>query len=126
MKLRSPLARVKGLGSAKTGVQHWWLQRLTGLALVPLSVWFVASLVCVAGADYDTAVEWLRSPLSALLMLLLIYGVFHHGLLGMQVVIEDYVATPWLRLTSLIAMRFAMVVLGLAAALAVLRLFLGV
>lgn len=126
MKLRSPLARVKGLGSAKTGVQHWWLQRLTGLALVPLSVWFVASLVCVAGADYDTAAQWLRSPLSALLMLLLIYGIFHHGLLGMQVVIEDYVATPWLRLTSLIAMRFALVVLGLAAALAVLRLFLGV
>ena len=91
MSLRSPLDRVRGLGAAKEGVAHWWAQRMTALALIPLTVWFVASIVGLAGADYDTTVDWVGRPLPAVLLLLLIAATFHHAQLGLQVVIEDYV-----------------------------------
>lgn len=117
---RSELARVRGLGPAGEGVQHWWAQRLTAVALVPLSAWFVVSLIGLLGADRAAAVAWLGSPLPLGLMILTVVATFHHAQLGLQVVIEDYVARRWLRVALIVAARFAAAALGLAAVLALL------
>ena len=123
--LRTPLARVGGLGAAKDGSGHWWMQRLTSIALVPLGVWLVASLVSLVGADRAQIADWLAHPLAALLMLLVLATGFYHLKLGLQVVIEDYIATEWLKVGSLVLNAFACIVLGSASVLAVLKLFLG-
>ena len=125
MNLRTPLAEARGLGSAKEGVHHWWAQRLTAIALVPLLLWFAAALVGIATADYPTAVAWVQSPLVTVLLLLLIGGTFYHAQLGMQVVFEDYIHTKWLMVAAIVVTRFAMIGLGLASAFAVLRIALG-
>ena len=125
MKMRSPLARVRGLGSAKEGLRHWRMQRLTAVALIPLSLWFVASIIACAHADYRSVVEWLSSPLAAVLMLALIWALFYHAKLGIQVVFEDYVHTEWLKFACLIALKFAVVLLGLASTIAVLKIAVG-
>ena len=123
--LRTPLAHVRGLGASKEGVHHWWMQRVTALALVPLLLWFVASLVTTATADYATAVAWARSPVVSVLLLALIAAVFYHAQLGLQVIIEDYVHVEWVKVTSIVALYFLHIGLALASALAVLRLALG-
>ena len=89
--MRSPLARAIGLGSAKEGVGHWWAERVSAVALVPLTLWFVASIIAHTGSDYATFIVWLRTPLAAILMILLLIALFYHTALGLQVVIEDYV-----------------------------------
>src|SRR6185503_10251151 len=89
--LKSELARARGLGSAKEGVQHWWMQRLTALALIPLGLWLVASLVCNAGADHAAIVRWLGSPVTLGALGLTLLAAFYHAVLGLQVVIEDYI-----------------------------------
>ena len=125
MSLRTPLARVRGLGSAKEGTAHWWAQRLTAIALVPLVLWFAVSLIVLAGADHAAVAAWLRDPVAAVLMLLLVLAGFHHAQLGVQVVIEDYVHTEWLKLALVTAVRFAAVALGIGAAFSVLKIALG-
>ncbi len=124
-KFRTPLNQVRGLGSAKEGTHHWWLQRLTAVALIPLSLWFVASLITIADADYVAVVEWMRSPIVTVLLLCLIWVLFHHAQLGVQVVLEDYVHSEWLKVASIVALKFAVVVLGLLSAIAVLKVSLG-
>ena len=124
-RLRSPLGRALGLGSAKAGVEHWWVQRVTAVALVPLVLWFVAALVGHLGADHATAVAWLRSPLAAVAMILLVVATFVHMALGVQVVIEDYVHHEATRVASLILVRLACWALGAAALFAVLRVAFG-
>jgi succinate dehydrogenase / fumarate reductase, membrane anchor subunit len=104
--LRSPLSRARGLGAAKEGLHHWWLQRLTALALVPLTVWFVASLVGLVGSGYGEFVAWLSGPCNAAAMILFLGVTFHHAQLGMQVVIEDYVSDHGWRIASIIAVKF--------------------
>ena len=123
--LRTPLARVTGLGSAKDGTGHWWAQRLTAVALVPLVVWFVASVVSLAGADQAAVKAWLAHPLAALLMVLFLATGFYHLKLGLQVVIEDYIHGHAIKVALLIANVFACVLLGGGAVLAVLKLTLG-
>ena len=118
---RSPLGRALGLGSAKDGVEQWWLERLTAIALVPLTVWFAASIVVHMNSDYATTIAWLRTPLATTLMVLLLTALFWHTALGLQVVIEDYVHSG-LKLPLLIAMRFGCFVLAVAGILAVLRI----
>src|SRR5271166_6333919 len=103
--LRSPLGRVVGLGSAKEGVEHWWMQRLTAVALIPLALWFVISLIAHLGGDLGSAVAWIGAPVPAILMILLLGATFYHAALGVQVVIEDYVHEEWLKLASLVALR---------------------
>ncbi len=125
MSLRTSLGRVRGLGSAKEGTAHWWAQRLTAVALVPLVLWFAVSLVILSGADHSAVVGWLQNPASAVLMLLLIVAVFHHAQLGMQMVIEDYVHTEWLKMTLVTAIKFAAVAFGVGAAFSVLKIALG-
>ena len=124
-RLRSPLGRALGLGSAKEGVEHWWVQRMTALALVPLTLWFVAALVAHLGADHASAVAWLRSPVPAVAMILLVVATFVHMALGLQVVIEDYVHHEAAKLASLVLVRLACWVLGAAALFAVLRVAFG-
>ncbi len=125
MSLRTPLGRARGLGSAKEGAQHWWHQRLTALALLPLAVWFVVSLITLADATYEDVIDWLSSPVVAGLMLLWIVATFYHLKLGIQEVIEDYVHSGWRKLASLVFLSFAMITLGLACALAVLWIWLA-
>ena len=121
MKLQSPLGRVRGLGSAKEGVNHFWHQRLTAVALIPLTVWFVVSVISLAGADLAAWHGWISLPGNATLMIVLIGMVFHHGQLGLQVVIEDYVHGEGTKLASLLIMKFAALLLAVFCAVAVLR-----
>lgn len=125
MNLRSPLGRVRGLGSAKSGTEHWWAQRLTALALIPLSLWFVASLAAMAGADYATVRAWVDSPLVAALLILLICATFYHAYLGVQVVIEDYVHAEALKVAALVLVAGLSILLAVIAVLSVLVLLFG-
>ena len=124
-RLRSPLGRAIGLGSAKAGVDHWWAQRVSAVALIVLGLLFAASLVALAGADRAAVTAWLRAPLSAVLTILTLIAVFYHGALGMQVVIEDYVQSEWLKLSSLVALRLICFALAVAGIFAVLRIAFG-
>ncbi len=122
--LRSGLSRVRGLGSAKEGVNHWWVQRMTAVALVPLTLWFVASLITLTGADHATVSAWIARPLNTVLLLSLLAATFWHASLGLQVVIEDYIHQERMKLAALLAVKAALVIAGLSGMLAVLRVAL--
>jgi succinate dehydrogenase / fumarate reductase membrane anchor subunit len=112
--LRSPLGHARGLGSAKDGTHHWWAQRLTALALIPLSIWVVYSILNLADSSYVEFVSWLRNPLHVTLLILMVAATFHHAQLGVQVVLEDYISNHAWRAGCVIAVKFT------CAALAVL------
>jgi succinate dehydrogenase / fumarate reductase membrane anchor subunit len=120
-RMRSPLARAMGLGSAKEGVEHWWMERVSAVALVPLTLWFVASIIAHTGSDYATFIAWLRTPLASILMILLVIALFYHTALGLQVVIEDYVHSGT-KFAALVAVRLSCFALAAAGILAVLRI----
>jgi succinate dehydrogenase / fumarate reductase membrane anchor subunit len=122
---RAPLASARGLGSAKEGAHHWWHQRLTAVALVFLSIWFVISMIMFSDARYEEVYLWMAHPVVAGLLLLTIGFTFYHLKLGLQVVIEDYVHTEWLKITTLVAVSGGCLLLGLAAALSVLSIAFG-
>ena len=122
---RTPLARARGLGSAKDGVGHWWAQRLTAIALIPLVVWFAISLVMLSGADYAVVRAWIGSPLVMMLLGLTIAVGLHHAQLGMQVVIEDYVGGDGWKLALIVIVKFIAVLFGLGAIVAILRIGFG-
>ena len=125
-RMRSPLGRAIGFGSAKEGVEHWLAQRITAVALVPLALWFVISLIQLVGADFDTMQDWVGRPLPAILLVLLLIATFYHAALGLQVVIDDYVHGELARLGLVILTRLACVALAVAGIVAVLTLALGV
>lgn len=125
-RMRSPLGRAIGLGSAKEGVEHWLAQRITAVALVPLALWFVISLIQLVGADFDTVQDWVGRPLPAILLVLAFIATFYHAALGLQVVIEDYIHGELARLGLIILTRLACVALAVAGIVAVLTLALGV
>jgi len=112
---RSVLSRVRHLGSAKDGVHHWWMQRLTSVALALLTLWFVPSVVALVGADRAAVLAWLGSPATVALLALTIVAVFHHAQLGMQVVIDDYVPDEDWRLLAQIVVKLAAVLMAAAA-----------
>ena len=122
MSMRSPLGRVRGLGSAKDGTGHWWAQRLTALALVPLTIWFCTSVIALSGADYAAVVNWIQSPVVAGLLLLLIVSTFYHASLGLQVVVEDYVHHEMTKIAMLLVIKALAIVLCLASVLSVLSI----
>jgi succinate dehydrogenase / fumarate reductase membrane anchor subunit len=124
-RLRSPLGRAIGLGSAKEGVEHWWAQRVTAVALILLGLWFTASLVVMVGADRSVVLAWLHAPVPAILAILLLIAVFYHGSLGLQVVIEDYVSAEWPKIAALVVMRLVSFALAVAGIFAVLRIAFG-
>ncbi|MBI1273066.1 MAG: succinate dehydrogenase, hydrophobic membrane anchor protein [Alphaproteobacteria bacterium] len=124
--MRTPLARVRGIGSAKSGARAWMAMRLSALALIPLSLWFAGSLVwCVQAGDRAAVTEWLHNPVSAGLMILLLAAGFHHGAAGIKEVIEDYVHCEVTKTASFVAIKLGAVALALAGVLAVLKIFLG-
>ncbi|MGQ9371381.1 succinate dehydrogenase, hydrophobic membrane anchor protein [Azospirillum sp. ST 5-10] len=124
--LRDPLGNARGLGSAKHGTDHWWHQRLTALALVPLTLWFVLAVIIHLGADYGEMVAWLRSPYSAAMMILFVAVGFHHAAAGMQVVFEDYVHNEWAKVASIIVTKFVLYALAAICIVSVLKLTFGV
>lgn len=125
MSLRSDLGRIRGLGSAKEGTSHWWMQRLTAIALVPLSLWFVYSATTLVGIDQAGFKIWLGSPGNLLMFILFIGGLFYHMQLGLQVVIEDYVHGEKAKVTSLVANLFIAVFFGASSIVAVLKVAFG-
>jgi len=125
MRLRSPLGRAIGLGAAKEGVAHWFAQRVSAVALVPLALWFVVAVIRLVGADLDTVQDWVGRPLPAILLVLLFIATFYHAALGLQVVIEDYVHGELARLGLVVFTRLACIALAVAGIVAVLTLALG-
>lgn len=123
--LRNPLARARGLGSAKEGVSHWMLQRVTALGLIFLTLWFVVTVLSLIHADYATARASIARPWNAVMLIALIVTMFRHAVLGLQVVIEDYVHTRWLEVAALVLIKFIAVLAALSGVLAVLRIALG-
>lgn len=125
MSLRSPVGRVLGLGSAGEGVGHWWTQRVTSVALVLLGLWFVFSLVRLPDLAYTTVVAWLASPVNAVLLILLVGTALYHSLLGVQVVVEDYVSNHATKIVTMLVLQFLHIVLGALGIFSVLRVAFG-
>jgi succinate dehydrogenase / fumarate reductase, membrane anchor subunit len=125
MSLRSPISRVTGLGTAKEGLGHWWSQRVTSVALLPLGLWFVVSLLRMPNLGHDLVTTWMAMPLNAVLLLLLIGTLVYHSQLGVQVVVEDYVHHHGLKVATLMLLTFAHVVVAALAIFAVLRVAFG-
>ncbi len=125
MTYHTPLGTARGLGSAKSGVQHWWMQRLTAVALVPLTLWFIWSLIQLTGAEHQSVVTWLSQPVQSILMLTLIAASFYHMQLGLQVVIEDYIQTEGIKITMIVTVKLVSVLLAASAVFAVLKVVFG-
>lgn len=122
---RTPLSRVKGLGSAKEGTSHFWVQRLTAIALIPLVLWLGFSVAALPGMDYLDIREWLSQPFNAIVMMLFMITGFYHARLGLQVVIEDYVGSHGPRAIAIIGVNFAAAALGVTGVFSVLRIALA-
>ena len=122
---RDPMKIARGLGSAQSGVDHWWVQRLTAAALVLLGIWFVVTVLCLLHADYATARATVAQPWNAVLLIAFVITMFWHAVLGLQVVVEDYVHTRWKEVVLLVAIKFLAVLGALAGVLAVLRIALN-
>jgi succinate dehydrogenase / fumarate reductase membrane anchor subunit len=123
--MRSPVGRAIGLGSAKEGVEHWWAQRITAIALVPLSLWFVSAIIGLVGADLETVQNWVSLPLPAILLILLLIATFYHVSLGLQVVIDDYVHTELAKLGLIVVLRLLCFGFAVAGIFAVVSIALG-
>ena len=124
--MRTPLARVRGLGSAKSGTGHFWHQRLTALANVPLTIGFIAILMSLLGRGHAAVVQILGSPLVAIVMLLFIGSVTYHMKIGMQVIIEDYVHDEKWKLAALIGNIFFAIAVAAASVYSLLKISFGV
>jgi succinate dehydrogenase / fumarate reductase membrane anchor subunit len=124
-RFAGPLARARGLGSAKEGVQHWWAQRVSAVALVPLTLWFVYEAVHLTGADQDAVKDWLHRPANAILMTLLVIATFYHLALGIQVVVEDYVHREGVKIVTILLVKGLIVLLALGALFTILRVAVG-
>ena len=122
--MRTDLGRVRGLGTAKEGVHHWWMQRLTAIALIPLTLWFIISIATLNSASYAETVNWLSIPLVSIFMILLVSATLYHALLGVQVVVEDYIHQEGFKFLLLIGLKFLFLVLGVAAIFSLLKIAL--
>jgi succinate dehydrogenase / fumarate reductase membrane anchor subunit len=122
LNLVTPLNRVLGLGSAKAGAEHWWMQRLTAVALLPLGLWFAINVLLLEDFAYATVVDWVQRPLTSIMLILTVLAVSYHSFLGVQVVIEDYLHTTILKIAALIASAFAHFGLAVATLFAILQI----
>jgi succinate dehydrogenase / fumarate reductase, membrane anchor subunit len=120
--LRSPLGRVRGLGAARGGTYHWWMQRVTSVALLPLTIWLVFALASMPDSTWLQATAWIARPFNAVLLLAFLAAAFHHTAAGLQVVVEDYVRGDVARMATLLAIKGVCVLLWLSATRAVLRI----
>ncbi|NKB42899.1 MAG: succinate dehydrogenase, hydrophobic membrane anchor protein [Alphaproteobacteria bacterium] len=123
--LRSALGHARGLGSAKEGTHHWWLQRVTAIALVPLTMWLVASIIALSGFGHEAFVVWFGRPVNATLMILFLGVAFHHAQLGMQVFIEDYVSHHGMRTALNLLVKFACYGLATLSIVSILTIAFG-
>jgi len=122
MQYRSDIKSVKGLGTAKHGFSHWWMQRLSAVLMIPLGLWFFYSLMSIETISADSVIMWLQQPIQAILMAIWTITVVYHGALGMQVIIEDYVHGKAMALTLLVLIKFAMFAMIVATFFSLLRL----
>ena len=125
MSIRTPLARVRGLGTAKDGTHHWWMQRVTSIALVPLVLWFAFSMLRYSRTEYEMFQHWLSNPINAGLMVTFLFVVFYHAKLGMQVIYEDYVRPEWAMYLALLVTQFVLFLLGAISIISVLKIALA-
>jgi len=125
MSLRSPLGKVLGMGLAKDGTAHWWAQRVSAVALIPLTLWFVFSLLTLPAFDFDTVRTWLSVPFSGFLAVLLVAVLAYHSYLGTIVIVEDYVTAAGMKVLTLLVLRFLYVLCGGAGIFAILRVVFG-
>ncbi|MGA9852348.1 MAG: succinate dehydrogenase, hydrophobic membrane anchor protein [Gammaproteobacteria bacterium] len=125
MNFRTPLGRARGLGSAKEGTRHWTAQRLSAIALIPLILWFVVSVLIYLRTDYVTVINWVHRPWVAVLLVLLVGTLYYHAYLGLRVVIEDYVHDEWLKLSVMVLLKFICILLAAAGIFVVLRVAFG-
>jgi len=124
-RYRTPLSVARGLGSSKDGLSHWWKQRVTAIALVPLVLWFVVSMIALAGQDRAHVMTWLHSPFHCVMFSLFLIVSIYHANLGLRKIYEDYVQVRWLQLSSRVATDFAAVLLGFAGVFALLKQAFG-
>ena len=123
--MRSGLGRARGLGSARSGTAHWWAERVTSVALVPLTLWFILAMFRLVGAPRGDVAAWAGRPVNATLMIALVLITFHHTQLGLQVVLEDYIHNEKTRLGAILAMKGGVALLAIASVVAVLKLALA-
>jgi succinate dehydrogenase / fumarate reductase membrane anchor subunit len=123
--IRTPLGRIEGLGSARAGTHHFWALRVSSVALIPLSIWFVASALAYVGAEQGAVAAYFAEPINAVLMFLFIIACAYHTSLGLQTVIEDYVHQEGAKITLLLLNRFACWIVGTAAGYALIRMAFG-
>ena len=121
--LRAPLKVARGHGASGTGAHHWWLQRVTAIALIPLSIWFLFLVAGVLHAGYPAVLASIAQPVHAIFLIVFVVCTFWHGALGLQVILEDYVHTRWLEITLQLALRFGALLGALAAVMAVLSVW---
>lgn len=126
MNYRTPLARARGLGTARDGVTHWWRQRLSSIALIPLSLWLACAVAAWPHASHGQFVAWVGSPWNLVLLLATVLVAFVHAALGIQVVVEDYVHIGWFKFLALIVTQLSLGLLVLAAIISVLRIAFAV
>lgn len=124
MSMNTPISKVRGLGSARSGTHHWWMQKIAAVALIPLTIWFVASIVQMTNADYFTVRAWLASPVSATLMLLYIVIGLYHLRLGLQAVVEDYIHTEGMKIFLQFSILFGCTVIAVGSIFSVLKIAL--
>jgi succinate dehydrogenase / fumarate reductase, membrane anchor subunit len=122
MHYRTPLSRVRGLGSIRSGTHHWWMQRVTAVALIPLSLFAINFLNQMLDAPYEQTVTWLVSPFNSTMIIAWLLGVFYHAALGLKVVIEDYIGNEVTKIIAIWTVNLIFSLLTLAAVLAVLRI----
>ncbi|WP_428355119.1 succinate dehydrogenase, hydrophobic membrane anchor protein [Methyloprofundus sp.] len=122
MEFQTPLAKARGLGSAKSGTSHWWMQRVTAVALVPLSFWLILFIDQLFGASFDEIKLWIISPLNFTLLLAWAFTSFYHAALGLQVVIEDYVNPDWLKIVMVWVVKLAFTGMAIASLVLVIRI----
>ncbi len=120
--MRSQLGRARGMGAAKSGLHHWWVERATAIALVPLTVWFVFAVLHLLGSPQPAVAHWVGRPVNTVLLLALVAMTFHHMQLGLQVVMEDYITNKKLQMASVLANKGVALVLGLLCAVSILRM----
>ena len=125
MSLRSPIGRVLGLGSAKEGASHWWMQRVSSVALVVLGLWLVSSLLRLGDFSHAAVLAWIALPFNAVLLSLLVGTAAHHSQLGLQVVVEDYVVHHGAKIVTMMLLTFIHILLAALGIFSVLRIAFG-